>query len=544
MTAGPAGNAMWLRRAVLYVAVFAALAGVFARFERLDYKIFWPDETYSMLRITGHTEEDISARIDRRVHSVEDLRTLDRLDPKLGFRATMLSMREEPQRGPLFYLAARSWATAFGDGVADMREFTAIFGAVGIVLAYLLGRRLTQSVLGGAVSAALVAVSPILLHLSRQVREYVCLADATLAAALLLLACLERPTAWRWAIYAAGSIAGFFISPIFISVWAAHAVTVLSSRQPRRTIVGWAIAIGCSAAVCLPWLFDSLRAAPAHARDLAWLSNPYAPKALALKWVFNVGAVFFDSEIVHHVFVLVLIPVFLIVAFAAVTAAKRFRDVRFALVISTVVCGFAPSIAIDTVKHTHFEAVTRYQMVAWIGIEMLVVLAIANALVSPDARKSAVAAVAFLYLTAAGLFAYAFDRPYEVWWDNNGHLDDRAIAAAIASRGPRAFVLSSNAPILLTLARYLPDDTRIVLFRYEVRPPDAPAHAFLFEPAPVVIDAFRRRLGSSGAVVNVTPAGSLAIPELDSERDGRTNDADTAARPLWQIGAGAQLPVP
>ena len=542
MTAGPAGNAIWLRRAVLYVAVFVALAGVFARFERLDYKIFWPDETYSMLRITGHTEKDILARVDRRVHTVEDLRTLDRLDPKLGYRATMLSMREEPQRGPLFYLVARSWATAFGDGVARMREFTAIFGAAGIVLAYLLGRRLTKSVLGGAVSAALVAVSPILLHLSRQVREYVCLADATLACALLLLASLERPTAWRWATYAVGSIAGFFISPIFVSVWAAHAVTVLSSRQPKRTIVGWLVAIACSAGACLPWFVDSVRAAPAHARDLAWLSNPYAPKALAVKWVFNVGAVFFDSEIVHHVFVLVLIPAFVIVAYAVVTAVRQFRDVRFALVISTVICGFAPSIAIDASKHTHFEAVTRYQMVAWIGIEMLVVLAIASALESVDLRRTAVAAAAFLYLAAAGLFSFAFDRPYEVWWDNNGHLDDRAIAAAIASRGPRAVVLSSNAPILLTLARYLPDDTRIVLFDAGAPPPAAPAHAFLFEVEPTALDVYRRRLGSGGAFINVTPTGSLTIPELDSERGRQATETDTA-RPLWQIG-GAQLPVP
>ncbi len=535
MTAGPAGNAMWLRRAVLFVAVFAALAGVFARFERLDYKIFWPDETYSMLRITGHTEEDISARIDRRVHSVEDLRTLDRLDPKLGYSATMRSMREEPQRGPLFYLGARAWATAFGDGVARMREFTAIFGAAGIVLAYLLGRRLTKSVLGGAVSASLVAVSPILLHLSRQVREYVCLADATLAAALLLLACLERPTAWRWAAYAAGSVAGFFISPIFVSVWAAHAITVLSSRRPKRTVVGWSIAIVCSAAVCVPWSLGSLRNAAAHARDLAWLANPYAPRALAVKWVFNVGAVFFDSEIVHRVFVLALIPAFVIVAFAAVMAVRQFRDVRFALVVSTVVCGFAPSIAIDIVKHTHYEAVTRYQMVAWVGLEMLVALAIATALESLDLRSSTVAAAAFFYLTAAGLFSYVFDRPYEVWWDNNGHLDDRALGAAVASRVPRAIVLSSNAPTLFTLARYLPDDTKIVLFHFEDPPPNAPTRAFLFEPVPVVLDAYRQRLGSSGAIVNVTPAASLAIPELDSERDGRTTEADTAARPLWQI---------
>lgn len=105
-----------MRSLVFLIAAFAIILGCAARFDHLGSRLLWQDEAFSMLRITGHTEAGLYGAFDGRVKPVATFLALNKLSPHLGLGATFASLREEPQRGPVFYGAARIWAGFVGDG--------------------------------------------------------------------------------------------------------------------------------------------------------------------------------------------------------------------------------------------------------------------------------------------------------------------------------------------------------------------------------------------------------------------------------------------
>jgi uncharacterized membrane protein len=527
------------RGLVLALALFAVIAGSAARIDGLNRKLFWQDEAFSMLRITGHVESDLYGLFDGSVRSPGSMLAIERLAPDRGIGATLASLSEEPQRGPLYYALARAWAGVFGDGVARLRAFSALLGIAGIVFAFFLGRRIAGGDVGGAMLAALVALAPVDVQFSGQVREYVAIADAALATAWLLLRAFERGTALRWIAYAASMLVGLFVSPLFLTMVAAHFVAAcVVARRSRVQFLSWCAAAGVPCLVFAPWFVQSLAAAPAHARDVSWLLGTYAPKALVTKWIFNIGAVFFDAEVARVAFAVALAPVLALVGLAIANALRGGDALRRALALAMTFAAVALVIGVDVVRHAHYEAVTRYQMTTWVGIEVLVAMLLAG-WVGSERRILRWAGVAsFAFLIACGAFCAVFDRSYALWWDDNEHIDERRVAATIASSGLPAFVIATDndgtGEYALVLARYLPPDTKLLL--YHGRLPALPAfagnvYAFVPEAAPLA-KLERQR---SGRVQNVSPAIGLAIPDLRSSADGAEADAARADNTLWLV---------
>jgi uncharacterized membrane protein len=532
-----------LKTLVVWPAIFAVVVGVFARLDGLDRKLFWQDEAFSMLRITGHDRADLDALFDGRIHRASAVAALDRLDPSRGSAATIASLREEPQRGPLFYLAANLWARVAGDGVARMRLLSALIGIAGIGFAFLLGRAMAGDATGGAVLAALVALAPVDVRFSDQVREYALLETVTLASAWLLLRALARPTLRRCGAYAAGMCAGLLASPLFASVIVAHAVVaaVAARRDGRERFVRWIASVVVALALVAAWYVPALGSARAHGNDVAWLLGPYSVRSFALKWAFNIGAVFFDAEFARVRFGVVLLPIFATVAAALVSIATWPRDaVVRALVIATTLSGCVPLVILDVVRHAHFETVTRYAMTTWAGVAMLVALLLARGLAKGGLAARAALAT-FACALGCGVFSAVFARPYGLWWDDNEHLDERAVARAIEAGTPGIVVATSEGsaqPYALVLSRYLPARTGMLLYRTTL-PAAATAarHVWYFAPDADVVRAVERRIAPERTLRNVSPAIDLAIPDLRGSRDVQASAALRADNALWHVVA-------
>jgi uncharacterized membrane protein len=523
----------------LAIGFFAIAVGIVARVEGLDRKLFWQDEAFSMLRITGHVDADLYALFDGSVRGPESILAVERLAPKHGIGATLSSLSEEPQRGPLYYIAARAWADVFGDGVARMRAFSALLGIAGIGFAFLLGRRVARGNLGGVMLAALVAVAPIEVRFSGQVREYVAIACATLATAWLLLRAFESGTVLRWAAYAGSLLVGLFVSPLFVTMLGAHFVTAcVAARRSRAKFVGWLAAACVSCLLFSPWFLQSLEAAPAHARDVSWLLGAYRPEALVMKWVFNVGAVFFDAEVARTTLAVALVPILAIVILAIASAFRRGDAVARALALCTTFAAVALVVCVDIVRNARYEGITRYQMTTWVGIDLLVVMLLAGWIDSDHQRLRSAGVVAFAFLVGCGTFCAVFDRSYSLWWDDNEHIDERRVAATIAAPRVPALVVATDdgnsGAYALVLARYLPPDTKLLLYRGPL--PSLPVFAgdtYAFVPqADALAELERRR---PGGVRNVSPESGLSIPDLRSSAGGAAADAARIDNTLWLV---------
>jgi mannosyltransferase len=98
---------------------------------------------------------------------------------------------------PLYYVLAWPWARVFGDGPVALRSLSALFGTAMVAVAYLAGRELV-SVRVGRVTAALAAVSPLLVWYSQEARAYALLALLSSLSLLYFARSLRDPRSLRW----------------------------------------------------------------------------------------------------------------------------------------------------------------------------------------------------------------------------------------------------------------------------------------------------------------------------------------------------------
>lgn len=171
-----------------------------------------------------------------------------------------------------YYLLLHVWISAFGDSVDAMRALSvlAMAGAAACVSA--VGRRLAGT-RAGLYSGLVFALVPSVSRFAQEVRFYSLEVLAAMAATLLLLRALDRPSARRWVAYAACLALLGYIDLVALSVVAGHAAGVaLRWHQDRdRRQLWFAAAAAAGLAACLPLaVLGSAQAA----NQVKWIPQP------------------------------------------------------------------------------------------------------------------------------------------------------------------------------------------------------------------------------------------------------------------------------
>ena len=224
------------------------------------------------------------------------------LDEALSWRMQQFSVGEIVERcgdaagthPPLYFVVLHFWTRAFGDTEAAMRSLAGLLGTALILAVYVLCRALMlfprrdsrivcrqRASLAGLLAAALVALSPLHIHLSQQVRGYTLAVLMVLLAAISLLRALSampgsaaderglfnrfraERAAWWGAFVACAACATYTNHLAVVSVAAQYifAAAYIASRDrqarggKRSTQLFGLIAAGAVLAVAyLPWM--------------------------------------------------------------------------------------------------------------------------------------------------------------------------------------------------------------------------------------------------------------------------------------------------
>ncbi|HET7508901.1 MAG TPA: glycosyltransferase family 39 protein [Solirubrobacterales bacterium] len=164
---------------------------------------------------------------------------------RVGFGHAMNAVSFSESAPPLYYAVAWFWTQITGTGEYGLRSLSALCGVLTIPVAYLVGRELRGRRVG-LLSAALVAVNPMLLWYSQEARAYAMLA---LFCALSLLYCVRALRGGRsrdqkrdfvaWGVFSALALATHYFAVFPL----AAEVLLLLRRRGRATLRGlWIIA--------------------------------------------------------------------------------------------------------------------------------------------------------------------------------------------------------------------------------------------------------------------------------------------------------------
>jgi len=179
---------------------FILLIATILRFYQLDTESLWIDEFYSI----------------RDAHALE-----------IHFRV-------------LYPLILRFWMI-LGTSDAWLRGLSVFFGIGCVLLVYLLGRRLSGEK-AGIVSALLVALSPLFINHSQEVRMYMLGTLLSLCGTLALAHALERPTHTAINCWAGARLLGLYTFPLTVTLFLADVLLIgLTFRRQHRVLLAFGV---------------------------------------------------------------------------------------------------------------------------------------------------------------------------------------------------------------------------------------------------------------------------------------------------------------
>lgn len=236
----------------LWVVVVITAAGLCLRVPLLDYS-FYGDEGFSLLRDSSSLITDTEDR----------------------FR-------------PLFFSLLYIWRQLGFAGEIGLRLLPMMFGVLQIPLAFMVGRKLRDDVLGVSL-AVLVAASPMLIEFSQELRMYSLVAMLALVQAYSLLLVIERFTWPRWCIIVLVALAGVYSHLLYWLFLAGIAATFLRERRALPLWKGWG-ALAATSLLYLPNIPNLLRFQGTRGGEYAMDFASALPKLFA---AFSVGFSYF-----------------------------------------------------------------------------------------------------------------------------------------------------------------------------------------------------------------------------------------------------------
>jgi uncharacterized membrane protein len=286
----------WLR----FIVIVLLVLGIFFRFANLDRKIYWIDETYTSFRVSGYTEQDISAEVSKtKIFTNEGLQKYQRLNSEKTVVDTVKGLvAEEPQLTPLYFVTVRHWAKLLGNAIASMRSFSAFTSLLVFPLVYWLCLELFESSLVGWIAITLIAISPFHIVYAQEARPYTLWAVTILLSSASLLRAIRVQTKLSWGMYAATVALGLysFLFSAFVAI--SHAIYVAGIERFRftKTLKAYLLATSVGFLAFLPWIVivitylpQIIRATPEQSG-----SNRVSILSLGKAWLGNISRDFFD----------------------------------------------------------------------------------------------------------------------------------------------------------------------------------------------------------------------------------------------------------
>jgi uncharacterized membrane protein len=223
--------------------------GIFFRFYNLELKIYWFDETYTLLRASGYTEtEVVQQTFNGSLITAEDLLQYQQVNTDKSITDTITSIaKEEPQHTPFYYLLVKFWGQLFGNSVTAVRSLSAVFSLFAFPCIYWLCWELFSSPMVASTAVALLAISPFHVLYAQEARPYSLWTATILLSSAALLRAIRLNHSRAWLTYALSLTLGLYSFLFTVLVAIGHGTYVVLREKLRVTSVViaylWATAI-------------------------------------------------------------------------------------------------------------------------------------------------------------------------------------------------------------------------------------------------------------------------------------------------------------
>lgn len=436
------------------VIVILLVLGIFFRFANLGQKVYWIDESYTSLRISGYTEaEFIQQVVDGQIRDIKYLQKYQRTNSEKSVVDTVKGLAlEEPQLAPLYFVATRLWVQLFGDSVAVTRSMSAVFSLLALPCMYWLCLELFESSLTAWLAVSLLAVSPFQIVYAQEARPYSLFVLVVLLSSATLLRGMRLKTNSSWALYAATVALGFYSHLLFAMVALGHGIYVgiIEKLRFNKTVIGYLLASIAGFIALSPWTIVFLKNSHNASQKTAWQSLRMPVLELIKNWALNITRQFLDVGLysdLPRLYLILTLPVILMIlisvgySFYLLLNQTQMRVWLFVVTLMSVtVAIFLPA---DLILGGIRSINTRYMIPCYLGLQISVAYLLAEKITSPTVKVQfqKLWRLVLAALLSIGIISCCIYLPADSWWNKDRSYINIPIARTINS---------ASRPLLIT----------------------------------------------------------------------------------------------
>ncbi|MCC5637280.1 glycosyltransferase family 39 protein [Nostoc sp. CHAB 5844] len=466
---------IWLKIIVICIL----LLGIYFRFVNLDRKVYWADEVYTSLWLSGHSSSEIIEKFYNGVIvnvSVIQEYQQPHIEQGINSAITRLAL-EDSQHPPLYYCLAWLWSVWFGKSVAIIRSLSAIISILSLVSIYYLCRELFELSLTKWIAISLIAISPFHVLYAQEAREYSLWILTILSSSYFLLQALRKKSFLSWLIYAVTLALSFYTFLLSIFVALGHGIYILGINSYKRTetLIAYILSLIAAIIAFVPWLLIIYQSQMAgKILRLEWLAEPTILPALIGKWLLNITRLLIDwvdinerTSITQIAWLIPFVLALLILIGYAIYYLYRSTPKTSWLFLLTLILTTAIALIIpDIIFGGRRSGVARYLIPTFLGIQLTIAHLLASKLVSIQNLKwQKVWRLITIFVLSCGVVSCVVISSAGVWW-NKGSGDNLRLdqVASVINQTPHAVVVSdAKFTYILGLTHLLNSDVNFQL---------------------------------------------------------------------------------
>ncbi|MEH2283367.1 MAG: glycosyltransferase family 39 protein [Nostoc sp.] len=502
----------WLR----FLIIFLLTMGILFRFSNLDGKVYWHDETYTSLRISGYTINEVKQQLfNNRVIGGESFAQFQGANPEKSLNDTIMSLaKQDSQHPPLYYIIARLWMEIFGNSVTAIRSLSACISLLVFPCVYWLCRELFNIPLSvPGVAIALMAISPIHLVYAQEAQEYILwLVTILLSSASLLRAIRledelakerQKPDSFAiWSIYAVTLAISLytFLWSAFIAVAHGIYVMITAKFQFTETVRTYLLASLVGFLAFMPWItvvtgefFQFLISADKTTTQLAL--TPIFPFLLM-----QLSRIFFDIDLSSEnsfgnlIALFFLILVGYSICFICLTTNYKVWSFLIALIVVPALPLILPNLIAGGIQ----SSTEPYLIPSYLGIQVAVAYLLATQLYNGSVSRRGIWHIIMALVIICGLISFKVSFQAETWW-NKGMNYSNPQVAQIINQSNRPLLISdalgNNYGNVFSLSYLLEPKVRFLLVNNQKIPkiPDGFTDVFLLNPSDTCLQTIEKK---------------------------------------------------
>lgn len=466
----------------------ALLVGIFFRFYNLDYKVFWKDEAYTALRISGYTKaEFLQNEFDGKPRSLSDLAKYQQVNPGKGVGSTISSLAQDaPQHSPLYFVLARFMTQLTGDPIWGTRLLSAFFSLLVFPALYWLCLELFESPLVGWVAIALIAVSPFHVFYAQEARQYSLWAAITLLSSATLLRAMRLQTPKSWIAYTLTVILGLYAYLFAILVSFSHGIYALILERFRlsKTIRMGLLANLIALIAYSPWIWVVIDNSRRIQQNTGWMDRQIPPLAIAKLWARNFSYGFFDLQFGYDDPFVYAIPfIFILVAYSFYFLVRRAPIKIWLFVVTLAAVPFLCLALPDLFLGGSRSIVARYIVPSYLGIQLAVAYLLGTQLTNFSLKiwQQKLWQILMVTVITSGVISCAIMSQADTWWGKSASYYDPKVAA-IVNQTEKPLIISSDSTNVnvLSLGHKLEDKVTLQLMTEPALPQIPPGYSDVF----------------------------------------------------------------